>query len=55
LPVFCGNHVPACRAGDCSATRPRKIWLVSGPLSCLAHAPALAHLLWTAHWSTRSI
>ena len=45
LPVFCGNHVSACRAGDCSAARTRQISLLSGPFSCLARAAALAHAL----------
>ena len=40
LPVLCGNHVSACRAGDCSAARTRQIGLISPrlllscPFSC---------------------
>ena len=30
LPVFCGNHVSTCRAGDCSAARTREICRLSG-------------------------
>src|SRR6266545_1641519 len=55
LPVFCGNHVSACGAGDCSAARTRQIRLLSGLLSCLAKALAPAHALWSPYWSTSAI
>jgi hypothetical protein len=45
LPVLCGNHVSACRAGDRIAAGARQIGLLTRPFSCLAHFLALAHAL----------